>query len=149
VSADAPAAVETYIETYSPGDAEAIHTLDALVRAAAPELSVAIKYNILLYAFAQDWQHWVVAIDAHPKPAIGLRFLWGVLLADPRGVLRGGSSVLKTWDLRRDAALDLDGIRAYVLEAASKYPEYKANQKEIEAAAKAAATAAGRRKPAD
>jgi hypothetical protein len=147
VNADAPAAVETYVETYSPGDAEAVRTLDSLIRAAAPGLSVAIKYNILLYAFAQDWQHWVVAIDAHPKPAIGLRFLWGVMLTDPRGVLRGGSSVLKTWDLKRGVTLDLDAIRAYVMEAASRYTDFKANQKEIEAAAKAAAAAAGKRKP--
>jgi hypothetical protein len=145
VSTAVPAAVETYIETYSPGDGEAIRILDGLIRAAAPELSVAIKYNILLYAFGRDWQHWVVAIDAHPKPAIGLRFLWGVLLTDPRGVLRGGSSVLKTWDLKRGATLDPDAISAYVTEAASKYPEYRANEGPIQAAAKAAAAAAGRR----
>jgi hypothetical protein len=141
-----PAAVEKYVAGIAPGDAAPVRQLDAIIRRVSPALTVAIKYQQLLYTFAGERQRWVVGIDAHPKASIGLRFLCGVLMDDPRGVLRGGSSVLMTWDLKRDQPIDEDAVAAYVADAVAEYPEYIANATAIQAAAKVAAVAAGRRK---
>lgn len=131
-------ALETYLADVDPAAAPAVRALDAAIRAAHPDFDVAIKYRLLMYALAGDWRHWVCAVDAHPKNAIGLRFLYGVLLDDPLGVLRPGSSTLETWDFAPTDDVDAEAIARYVREAVSKYGEFKANQGELAAAAKAA-----------
>ena len=108
-----------------------VSALDAAVRQAEPGFEVAIKYNLLMYALKGDWRHWVCAIDAHPKKGVGLRFLFGVLLDDPRHVLRGGTSVLMTWDFGPGEPVDAAVVQAYVREAVSKYADYRANEKSI------------------
>lgn len=60
------------------------------------------------------------------KEAVGLRFLYGVLLDDPRQVLRAGSSKLKTWDFAIGDSVDAAAVGAYVKEAVAKYGNYKA-----------------------
>jgi len=68
-----------------------------------------------------------------------------VLLDDPRHVLRAGSSVLMTWDFALIDAVDPDAVGAYVVEAVSRYDEYKANAPKILEASRAAAKARGRK----
>ena len=71
------------------------------------------------------------------KSAVCLRFLWGVLLDDPLGVLRPGTSTLMTWDLPRGADIDADAVGRYVREALDKRDHFLANADEISAAARA------------
>ena len=130
--------LQEYLAGVDPEAAPLVVALDAAVRNAYPEFTVAIKYKILMYAIAADWRTWVCAIDATRK-GVSLRFLYGVLLDDPRHVLRAGSSVLKTWDFRVDDAVDRGAIGEYVAEAVTRYSEYKANAKEILERSRAAA----------
>ncbi len=130
--------LETYLADVDPAAAPAVRALDAAIRTAAPELHVAIKYRLLMYAIRGDWRHWVCAVDAHPRDSVGLRFLYGVLLADDLGVLRPGSSTLETWDIGRTDEIDIEAVGRYVREAVSKYADFKVNQAEIAASAKAA-----------
>ena len=116
-----------------------VRALDRAVRDAGPELESTIKYRILMYGLGGDWRTWVCAVDATTK-SVGLRFLYGVILDDPHGVLRAGSSVLKTWDLGFDDAIDPGAIGGYVAEAIAKYPTYKAGAPAILEASRAAAS---------
>jgi hypothetical protein len=99
---------------------------------------MAVKYGLLMYALAGDWRTWVCAIGV-TKRGVGLRFLYGVLLDDPLGILRAGTSVLTTWDLGFDAVVDKGAVGAYVAEAVSRYGEYRANHREILDASRTAA----------
>ena len=92
-----------------------------------------------MYGLHGDWRTWVCAIDATTR-GVSLRFLYGVILDDPRRVLRAGSSVLKTWDLGFDDAIDAPAVGAYVAEAVAKYPVYKADAPAILEASRAAAS---------
>jgi hypothetical protein len=96
-----------------------------------------------MYALRGDWRTWVCAIDATRK-GVSLRFLYGVILDDPRGVLRAGSSVLKTWDFAFDDRIDLEAVAPYVSDAIAKYPVYKADAPAILEHSRAEASA---RKP--
>ena len=116
-----------------------VRALDRAIRDAGPELESAIKYKILMYGLHGDWRTWVCAIDATTK-GVALRFLYGVILDDPLGVLRAGSSVLKTWDFGFDDAIDAAAVGAYVAEAVAKYPTYKADAPAILEASRAAAS---------
>ena len=140
-------ALETYLVGVDPAAAPLVVALDEAVRKAHPGFDVAIKYRILMYALRGDWRTWVCAIDVTKKGAC-LRFLYGVLLDDPRGVLRAGSSVLKTWDFAFGDDVDPAAVGAYVTEAVARYPEYKANAGEVLDASRAAARA-GKKPPAD
>ncbi len=137
-------ALETYVAGIDPAAAPIVAALDRAIQVAHPDFDVAIKYGILMYALGGDWRTWVCAIDAGRK-GVGLRFLYGVLLDDPRGVLRAGSSVLKTWDFDFTDVVDEAAVGAYVEEAVSRYDAYKANSTAVLEASRAAAASAGRR----
>ena len=139
-----PAALETYLSGVDPAAAPIVVALDGIIREVHPGFDVAIKYRILMYALHGDWRTWVCAIDASRK-SVGLRFLYGVLLDDPRRVLRAGSSVLKTWDFALDQVVDRAAVGAYVREAVARYDDYKANTGEILEASRAAAATKRRR----
>jgi hypothetical protein len=139
------AALETYLAGVDVAAAPLVVALDQAARKAHPDFDVAIKYKILMYALHGDWRTWVCAIDA-TKKGVSLRFLYGVLLDDHRGVLRAGSSVLKTWDFALDDVIDPAAIGAYVAEAVVRYDDYKANAPEVLEASRAAAKAVGQPK---
>ena len=141
--------VRDYVIGVDPESAAMVLALDEAVRGAGPGFDVAMKYHIVTYALAGDWRHWVCALDAgrdRGAKGVSLRFLYGVLLADPAGVLRPGSSTLMTWDLRRGQEMDLAQVAAYVREAVGLYPDYRARSKEITEAARAAAADRGTRR---
>jgi hypothetical protein len=129
---------DAYLAGADPRAARALSTLDAAIRAACPELDVAIKYGLLTYGLNGDWRRWVCSLGA-TKQGVALRFLYGVLLDDPRGVLRSGSSVLMTWDLGFDEEADAEAVGAYVREAAEKYNVYAADERAILERARATA----------
>ena len=122
--------LDAYLAGIDPTTRPLVVALDSAIRMAQPDFDVAIKYKILMYALHGDWRTWVCAIDARSKGAC-LRFLYGVLLDDPRGVLRAGSSVLKTWDFGVDDVVDPAAVGAYVTEAVGKYTDYKTNARAV------------------
>ncbi len=70
------------------------------------------------------------------KKRVSLRFLYGVLLDHPKGVLRKGSSVLMTWDFALGHSVDRKGVAAYIKETLAKKDDYAARSAEVPAAAK-------------
>ena len=135
--------LETYLVGVDAAATPLVVALDEAIRKAHPGFDVAIKYRILMYALRRDWRTWVCAIDA-TKKGVGLRFLYGVLLDDPRHVLRAGSSVLKTWDFTLNDVVDSAAVGTYVEEAVARYDHYKANAPGVLEASRAAGQ---RRKP--
>ncbi len=140
------AALDAYVAGIDPGVVPLVTALDGAVRAGGPDLDVAIKYRLLMYGIRADWRHWICAIDARAGRA-SLKFLFGVLLDDPRRVLRPGSSVLMSWDFAAGDSIDREAVAAYVREAVAKYPEYRANTAEILDRSRATARERGARRP--
>ena len=126
---------EDYLSGVDDAAAETLRDLDAAVRAAAPELDLAIKYRMPTYTIDGRWRQWVVALSA-TTDAVNLRFLWGVLLDDPLGVLRPGTSTLMTWDFPRGADVDTAAVASYVHEALAKRDHFLANADQITADAR-------------
>ena len=140
-------ALEAYVSGVDSAAAPLVRALDAAILGAHPDFDVAVKYRILMYSLRADWKTWVCAIDARKK-AVSLRFLYGVLLDDPLGVLRAGTSVLKTWDFGLDEVIDAKGVGRYVREAVARYDEYKRNASDVLKASRSGATTPERPKPA-
>ena len=136
-------ALDTYLEGADPAAAKLLTGLDESIRAACPDLDVAIKYGILMYGLRGDWRTWVCALQA-TKKGVSLKFLYGVLLDDPLRVLRSGSSVLMSWDFGTAEVIDAASVRQYVAEAVAKYDQYKTTAPQVLEASRAASKA---RKP--
>ena len=128
---------DAYLEGVDPRCAPVAIELDRLVREAGPDLVVAVKYRMLMYALKGDYRAWVCAVDAHPRKAVGLRFLYGALLDDPRGILRPGTSSLRTLDIASLQEVDAGLVVAFVREAVTRHEELKAAWAVREAARKA------------
>lgn len=105
-----------------------VRVLDAAVRRACPDFDVAIKYRMLTYTLGRNYRHWICAIST-TKHAVNLRFLYGVMLDDPRGVLRAGTSILKTLDVVVLEDVDAQLVTEYVKEAVDKYDAFKADMR--------------------
>ncbi|WP_026424903.1 DUF1801 domain-containing protein [Actinokineospora inagensis] len=116
-----------YAGRHQPAQAKAILALHDAVH---PGFDVAVKYGMLMYAVDGDWKHWVAGVNAKAKGTC-LRFLWGVLLDDPLGVLRKGTATLMTWDFPLDAEIDPAQVALYVRDAVAKRDHFRANSKEI------------------
>ena len=140
-------ALKAYLKGVDPRAKPLVIDLDEAIRKVHPDLDVAIKYGLLMYALHGDWRTWVCAIGAG-NSGVALRFLYGVLLDDPRHVLRSGSSVLMTWDFAFIDAVDPEAVGAYVVEAVARYDEYKANASKILKESRAAAKARARKSTA-
>ena len=140
-------ALEAYLKGADPRAKPLVMDLDDAIRKVQPELDTAIKYGLLMYALRGDWRTWVCAIGAG-NSGVALRFLYGVLLTDPKHVLRAGSSVLMTWDFAFIDAVDSTAVGSYVSEAVARYDEYKADAPKILKESRAAAKARARKSPA-
>jgi hypothetical protein len=139
-------ALQTYLarlepELATPSDA-VLTELDAAVRRAGPELTSAVSYGLLMYFVGKDRKHWVCALNA-TRRGVCLRFLYGVIMDDPLGVLRPGTSTLMTWDIAADTEPDVAAVEQYVAQAVALHPDFVARSAEISAAAKAAAARPG------
>ena len=125
-----PDALAGYLDGADPAVVPLVVALDSAIRGAHPEFDVAVKYRMLMYTLRGDWKTWVCAIGTTNR-GVALRFLYGVLLDDPRQVLRKGSSVLMTWDFAFGDAVDPAAVGAYVKEAVARYEDYRSNAKEV------------------
>ena len=137
-------ALEVFLGRSDPVAAPLIRTLDGIVHQVRPSIDSRISYGMLMYAVDGDLRHWPIAIDARPRK-VSLRFHYGVRMSDPLHVLRGGSSVLSTWDFLPTAAIDTAAVAAYVGETLDQYPQNLATADEILAELHAARRAPRRR----
>ena len=137
--------LEEYIGTLvDPRGEPVVRQLDRIIRATEPTLEAAVKYKILMYGLRGDFRTWVCAINSGRRH-VSVNFLYGVMLDDPRKVLRAGSSVLMSWDFAFDEQVEAAALGPYVAEAVRRNPEYKANRQAVQDAAYADAEKAGRR----
>ena len=137
--------LEEYIRTLAdPRGEPLVRELDRIIRRTQPDLDAAIKYKILMYGLNGDFHTWVCAINSGRR-RVSLNFLYGVMLEDAGHVLRGGTSVLMSWDFAFGGEIDAAAVAAYVAEAAAKNDAYKADRQAVQDVAYAAAEKAGRR----
>jgi hypothetical protein len=114
---------DEYIATLDPVFAPAVRSLDAAIMSVRFDFEARVAYGILLYALGRDFRHWVCAVDcgrpgAKPQ-AVHVRFLYGSYMSDPHGVLRAGTSHLRTIDFSSVDEIDIGLVTEYVTAAAA------------------------------
>ena len=117
--------VEAFLAERPAAWAATTRELHRLIMAAGPALTTRVAYKMLVYHLGTDKARWVVAIDVREK-VVTVRFLWGVLLDDPRGILRGGTSTLMNVDLPSPDALEPAVISGFVTQAVARDPDFVA-----------------------
>lgn len=118
-------ALETFLAGIDARFVPIVQALDGAVLRARPDFDTVIKYRMLTYTLNNDYWRWICAIGV-TKHAVCLRFLYGTMLDDPRGVLRAGTSILKTLDITSLEQIDTQLVTDYVSEAVAKYEAFKA-----------------------
>ncbi len=126
---------ETYIKGIDTRFVPLVLALDRAVLAARPDFDTRISYQMLTYALAGDFRHWICAIGVTRK-VVCLRFLFGVLLDDPRGVLRAGTGILRTIDFASVDEVDAQLVADYVNEAIARLDTFKAQDRDRRGAKK-------------
>ncbi len=121
--------LDGFLESVEPGFRELVRAAHAAVMDSGAELDVAIKYRMLMYTLNGDWRHWVCAVS-QTKDAVNLRFLYGVGLGDPAGVLRAGTSTLMTVDFASMDDFDPAMATSYVAEAVGIHERYRDRDKD-------------------
>jgi hypothetical protein len=119
---------DEYIATQDPSWAGAVRALDAAVMAGGPDLTSRISYRMLMYTLGTHKKHWVCAIGTTSR-SIVVRFLYGVMLDDPHGRLRAGSSTLQSLDFATPGEVDAQLVTEYVAEAVAKFDAFLASQR--------------------
>ena len=110
--------LETFVRGVRPDAVPIVRALADAVGAADPKLARWIAYRMLLYGPEAHRREWTCAIGVSTK-AVNLRFLHGTSMADPAGLMRPGTSTLKTIDYRTPDEVDPAIVTAYVREALS------------------------------
>jgi len=122
---------DTFIDGIDPRIVPLVFALDRAVIGARGDFDTRISYRMLTYALAGDFRHWICAIGP-TKKVVCLRFLFGGLLDDPRGVFRAGTSrILRTIDFASVEEVDEQLVANYVNEAVSRLDYYKANERDL------------------
>ncbi|MGB9299376.1 MAG: DUF1801 domain-containing protein [Anaerolineae bacterium] len=121
---------DTFIDGIDTHFVPMVLALDRAVLAACPDFDTRIYYRMLTYALAGDFRHWICAISVHKK-AVCLRFLFGVLLDDPQGVLRAGTGILRTIDFVSVEEVDAQLVADYVNEAVTRLDYFKAHERDL------------------
>lgn len=114
------ATLATFLDTVDPTYHPVVRAVHEATLASGVPFDVAIKYRMLTYTRERDWRHWVVAVS-QMKKAVNVRFLAGTLLDDPRGLLRAGTSHLKTLDIPTLEAFEADVVTAFARQASGLY----------------------------
>ena len=121
-------AIDEYVAGIDGRLAPIVAALDDAIVGAGAELACAVKYRMLTYAIGGDFQHWVCAIDAHPRSGVAVRFLYGDLL-DFSGIShRAGSTTMRTIDHRELDDVDASLIAGLVAEATTRYADFKVRE---------------------
>ncbi|GAA3587729.1 hypothetical protein GCM10022198_09110 [Klugiella xanthotipulae] len=136
--------VEAYLAQVRPDAVGAVRQLDRIVRETESRLEVSVRYGILMYALDGDWRHWVCAVNATSKVVV-LRFLYGVILDDPLGVLRQGSAELCNWDFAPEDLIEETAVAGYVSEAVARHAYFRENAVAINVESKKKAAARKRK----
>jgi hypothetical protein len=118
-------AKRAFIQSVPPDSVPLVLRLEEAVSGVRADFDTRFSYGMLMFTLDKDFRHWICAISV-TKKAANLRFLYGVLLDDPRSVLRAGTSILKTMDFASLEDIDTELVTDYVREAVDKLETFKA-----------------------
>ena len=118
--------LDEHLDGRRPRAVALVIALDEAIHAAQPELDVAAKYKMLMYALRGDWRHWGLRDRRDEQERLPARLIRRPARRPARHP-DAGSSVLKTWDFGFDDPVDRAAVGAYVSEAVARYAECKTN----------------------
>jgi hypothetical protein len=106
-------ALRTYVDTLPPQQQGLVRELDAIIRAAAPDLTASLKWGNLTYHARRN----VCAIVSHPRH-VNLQLWRGAEIDDPRDLLDGTGKQMRHVKLIPGEAFDAAYLTTLVRAAA-------------------------------
>ena len=114
--------VNRCLHDLKPGNTDLAKIIIAQIFEVNPEFDCDIKWNQITFTLNQNWHHWIVAISESGK-GITLSFHKGALLKDPRKLLKGSGSHLRTIKYQYREQIDPDYLKRLIKSAVEKHTE--------------------------
>jgi len=114
--------INRYLKDLRPENIELAKILIDYIFEANPEFDCEIKWNQITFTINQNWHHWIMAIS-ETKKGLSLSFHKGALLKDPRKILKGSGSHLRTIKYHYREQIDPDYLTRLIKSAIEKQTE--------------------------
>ena len=114
--------VNRCLDDLKPANRELATILISYIMESNPEFDCEVKWNQITFTLNQNWHHWIIAVSESKKGII-LNFHKGALLKDPRKILKGTGSHLRTIKYHYREQIDPDYIKRLIKSAVEKQTE--------------------------
>ena len=111
-----------YLNDLKPENRELATILIDYILEINPEFDCEIKWNQITFTLNQNWHHWILAVS-ESKKGINLSFHKGALLKDPRKILKGSGSHLRTIKYHYREQIDPGYLKRLIQSAVEKQTE--------------------------
>lgn len=114
--------VNRCLDNLKPENRELASILISYIMESNPEFDCEVKWNQITFTLNQNWHHWILAVS-ESKKGITLNFHKGALLKDPRKILKGTGSHLRTIKYHYREQIDPDYLKRLIKSSIAKQTE--------------------------
>ena len=114
--------VSRYLNDFKPPNKDIASLLMSIALEVNPELDCEIIWEQITFTLNQNWHHWIFAIS-ESRQGVTVSFHKGALLRDPRKILKGSGSYLKTIKYEYREKIDPAYLKRLISEAIDKQTE--------------------------
>jgi len=114
--------VSRYLNDFKPPNKDIASLLMSIALEVNPELDCEIIWEQITFTLNQNWHHWIFAIS-ESRQGVTVSFHKGALLRDPRKILKGSGSHLKTIKYEFREKIDPAYLKRIISEAIDKQTE--------------------------
>lgn len=114
--------VSRHLNDFKPAHKDIASLLMSIALEVNPELDCEIKWDQITFTINQNWHHWIFAVS-ESRQGVTISFHKGALLKDPRKILKGSGSHLKTIRYEYREKIDPAYLKRLISEAIEKQTE--------------------------
>lgn len=114
--------INRYLDALKPENKELATTLIFYIMESNPEFDCEVKWDQITFTLNQNWHHWIIGVS-ESKKGINFNFHKGALLKDPRKILKGSGSHLRTIKYHYKEQIDPDYLKRLIKSAIKKQTE--------------------------
>ena len=114
--------VRGFLEEFKPSNKDIASVIINIALEINPEFDCDIKWDQITFTLNQNWHHWIFAIS-ESRQGVTVSFHKGALMRDPRKILKGSGSHLKTIRYEYREMIDPSYLKRLINEAIEKQTE--------------------------
>lgn len=114
--------VNSFLNDFKPSNKDIASVIISIALEINEEFDCEVIWDQITFTLNQNWHHWILAIS-ESKQGVTVSFHKGALLKDPRKILKGSGSHLKTIRYEYREMIDPAYLKKLINEAIDKQTE--------------------------